>query len=384
MPWGAAAAVVGAVGSSIGASSSNKAAQNAANTQAAAATESARIQAEGTKEALGFQKGVYTDQRALGAPLTVAQASARVRQMVMAGIPVEEARAYYNQTVKAIQDGAAGGVNDITAAATPESATPVSAEEWIKANGLESDFARHAGKRFGTPDSYMNEVMTNWTHVGNYKSAQQLGQEKFDKAAADKAGVAAKVAAKVAAEPLGTTKNPGDFPELGDLSEFAPKEFDENSIYEDPGYRFRLDEGNKALQRLKAAQGQFYSGALVKASDRYNQDYASGEFGKAYDRFTGEEATKWNKMAALSGTEGLDAITTAGSDFGDAAAGLTTAGANATATGVANAGNARATGYANQQDPLAAAFGGATGALTTYLPYKTAKKIPKQASIAGG
>lgn len=366
MPWGAAAAVVGAVGSSIGASSSNKAAQNAANTQAAAATESARIQAEGTKEALGFQKGVYTDQRALGAPLTVAQASARVRQMVMAGIPVEEARAYYNQTVKAIQDGAAGGVNDITAAATPESATPVSAEEWIKANGLESDFARHAGKkRFGTPDSYMNEVMTNWTHVGNYKSAQQLGQEKFDKAAADKAGVAAKVAAKVAAEPLGTTKNPGDFPELGDLS----KPFETT----DPGYAFRVSEANKATQRLGAAQGKFFSGALLDRTAKLNSDLGSQEFQNSF-----------NRLGTLSGTSGLDAITTAGSNFGNAASDLTQAGANATANGVLDAGNARATGYANQQDPLAAAFGGATGALTTYLPYKTAKKIPEQASIAGG
>lgn len=52
----------------------------------------------------------------------------------------------------------------------------------------------------------------------------------------------------------------------------------------DPGYQFRMDQGNQALQRSAAAQGNLLSGGTLKALDRYNQDYASGEFGNVYNR----------------------------------------------------------------------------------------------------
>jgi hypothetical protein len=52
----------------------------------------------------------------------------------------------------------------------------------------------------------------------------------------------------------------------------------------DPGYGFRLSEGMKALDRQAAARGGLMSGGALKAAQRYGQDYASGEFGNAYNR----------------------------------------------------------------------------------------------------
>ena len=52
----------------------------------------------------------------------------------------------------------------------------------------------------------------------------------------------------------------------------------------DPGYQFRLDQGNQALQRSAAANGTLLSGGTQKALARYNQDYASGEFQNVYNR----------------------------------------------------------------------------------------------------
>lgn len=52
----------------------------------------------------------------------------------------------------------------------------------------------------------------------------------------------------------------------------------------DPGYQFRLEEGRKALQGAAAARGSILSGGTLKALDRYNQEYASGEFGNVYNR----------------------------------------------------------------------------------------------------
>lgn len=52
----------------------------------------------------------------------------------------------------------------------------------------------------------------------------------------------------------------------------------------DPGYAFRLGEGNKAIDRAAAARGMYDSGPTLKALTRYGQDFASGEFTNAYNR----------------------------------------------------------------------------------------------------
>lgn len=52
----------------------------------------------------------------------------------------------------------------------------------------------------------------------------------------------------------------------------------------DPGYGFRLSEGLKALDRQAAARGGLISGGALKAAQRYGQNFASNEFGNAYNR----------------------------------------------------------------------------------------------------
>lgn len=55
----------------------------------------------------------------------------------------------------------------------------------------------------------------------------------------------------------------------------------------DPGYQFRLSEGQKALDRTAAAKGKLLSGAQLKASQDFNQGLASQEYGNWWDRYTG-------------------------------------------------------------------------------------------------
>ena len=52
----------------------------------------------------------------------------------------------------------------------------------------------------------------------------------------------------------------------------------------DPGYAFRLSEGQKALERSAAARGGLLSGATGKALTRYGQEAGSQEFTNAYNR----------------------------------------------------------------------------------------------------
>jgi hypothetical protein len=58
----------------------------------------------------------------------------------------------------------------------------------------------------------------------------------------------------------------------------------------DPGYDFRLGEGVRARDQSAVARGGLYSGAQMKALERYGQDYGSAEYGKASDRFAADRS----------------------------------------------------------------------------------------------
>ena len=55
-------------------------------------------------------------------------------------------------------------------------------------------------------------------------------------------------------------------------------------MLEDPGYQFRRDEGLNAVTNRQSSAGLARGGAAGKALARWNQDYASGEYGKVFDR----------------------------------------------------------------------------------------------------
>jgi hypothetical protein len=69
----------------------------------------------------------------------------------------------------------------------------------------------------------------------------------------------------------------------------------------DPGYQFRLAEGQKALDRTAASRGKLLSGAQFKASQDYNQGMASNEYGNWWNRYTsGTAANNATKMQDYS------------------------------------------------------------------------------------
>jgi hypothetical protein len=81
----------------------------------------------------------------------------------------------------------------------------------------------------------------------------------------------------------------------------------------DPGYQFRLEEGQKALERSAAARGGLTTGGTIKATERYAQGTASQEYQNAYNRalteyqqayniFEQNQANKYNRYAGLAGT----------------------------------------------------------------------------------
>ena len=120
------------------------------------------------------------------------------------------------------------------------------------------------------------------------------------------------------------------------------------SDYMDPSYQFRLGEGMKALERNAAARGGLISGGALKAAQRYGQDYASQEFGNAY-----------NRLAAMAGIgqTATGAMSNAAGNFG------VNAGQN-----YMGAANARASGYVGGANAL-------TGGLGQYMNYTQGQNL---------
>jgi len=127
-----------------------------------------------------------------------------------------------------------------------------------------------------------------------------------------------------------------DDPEFGSLM----RDFGLEDFETDPGFEFRLAEGTKALERSAAARGQSFSGGTLKALTRYSQGVASDEFGRAYNRFQENRATRYNFLAGLSGTG-----QTTAAQLGDIGARTSSDIARTQIGGITSAAAARASGY---------------------------------------
>lgn len=136
------------------------------------------------------------------------------------------------------------------------------------------------------------------------------------------------------------------------------KSFTMSDFQQDPGYAFRMQEGQKALERSAAAGGGFNSGAFSKALTQYGQNFASNEYQNAYNRFNNDQTNRFNRLSSLAGAgqtansqigaAGQNYANNAGQNMMGAAnaqgaAGI--AGANAMNGAISNVGNNMTQGY---------------------------------------
>ena len=113
------------------------------------------------------------------------------------------------------------------------------------------------------------------------------------------------------------------------------KQFDQMAL--DPGYQFRLGQGEQGINRAAASRGSFDSGGTLKALQRYGQDYASNEFSNVF-----------NRQASLAGL-GQTAVgqgVNAGQNY-----------ANNAGNSMLQAGDARASGYMGGANAVAGGIG---------------------------
>ena len=142
------------------------------------------------------------------------------------------------------------------------------------------------------------------------------------------------------------------------------RDFGMSDFQADPGYAFRLGEGQKALERSAAARGGLISGGALKAATRYGGDMASQEFNNAYNRYQTNRTNQLQPLGNLMAS-GMSAASNQGAaagNYGSAGANLITGAGNAMAGGITGAGNAQAAGQLGMANTFAGALGtAATG-----------------------
>ena len=133
------------------------------------------------------------------------------------------------------------------------------------------------------------------------------------------------------------------------------QKFGMDQFQQDPGYAFRLAEGQKALDRSAAARGGLISGGALKAATRYGQDMGSQEYTNAFNRYQTERNAQLNPLQSLAGVG-----QTATNQLGAAGQNYASNVGNALMNQGANAGNARmasANAYGSALSGIGSAYG---------------------------
>ena len=143
-------------------------------------------------------------------------------------------------------------------------------------------------------------------------------------------------------------------------------------LAQDPGYQFRLDQGNIALSRAEAAGGGVGSGGALKAAAQYGQDYASGEYNSAYQRFMQTRQDNYTNLENIAnyGQAGNAIVANAGTGASSNVSGTSLTGAAGQGSdlmGAANSTSAGLIGVANTQ-------AGSIGAIGTALQQAAAQR----------
>lgn len=91
---------------------------------------------------------------------------------------------------------------------------------------------------------------------------------------------------------------------IGAVPQFTPPVFSWGETFNapsftdaanDPGYKFRAAEGQRAIENNAASRGNLRTGGTIKALANYNQNLASAEYGNVYARRFGEYGQRYGE-----------------------------------------------------------------------------------------
>lgn len=246
------------------------------------------------EKALGLQKEIYDQTRADAQPWYQAGTGAVNQLSKLMGLSGQ-------QSSPANRDLLLAQNRDKF---TTQSTAPSGGSKFVSPTGQVLDFGndqaitQYVGtKNFGDP-SRNNDALRLFKN-GDARSLQTLkewGFNPLDTATStnslDEAGLNSYVDSLIA-----QGQQDASDPAYGSLT----KSFTMDDYQADPGYQFRLQEGNKALERKLNAAGKTYSPEAAKALMSYGQQLGSEEYGNSRGRFIEDQNNLFNRLASLSG-----------------------------------------------------------------------------------
>lgn len=311
MPWSAAASIAGSLISSSMQS-------DAGDSQAAAAQAAANTSAEASKYAANLQKEMFDISRSDLAPYREVGTNALNRLSDLMGV-TSQPMTYQQWMDKNYKNGVPGAYVNPQGSAQPQTNQGITKDQILgvmnnypgaNVTPMILDMISQQSQQNQTfaPSMSANDLQSQYQ---NYVDQQKAIQQS---------------------------------PEYGSLA----KSFSLADFQKDPGYEFRLGEGEKALNRAAAAKGRYDSGATLKALNQYNQNFASNEFGNAFNRDTTNKTNLYNRLAGLSGTgqTAANQIGSLGSNYANQVGGLAMNAADAQGNAMMTGANARASSYA--------------------------------------
>jgi hypothetical protein len=196
-----------------------------------------------------------------------------------------------------------------------------------------------------------------------------LGSSASSDAASQQAGAAREASALSDAQFQQTRQDQMPFLQAGvralgkleTASDYTP--FGMDQFNADPGYAFRLKEGQKALDAQAASRGGLISGNALRAAVGFGQEMGSQEYTNAFNRYQQERAAKLQPLQSLAGVGQTTAanLGAAGAANANTMGNYLTGGAAAGAAGTVGAANAYTSGLGtylnyNQGNNLVAAL----------------------------
>ncbi len=324
------------------------AAGDAASTQANAANNAAQLQHQDAQNALGFQKQVYGNQVAATQPFLQGGTSAYANLLSLMGV---------------LPGGAPNGVGP--PGATSKLMSPNGSQEGITAtqNVLNAGGgAQPADPAQGNNDLAMNDGrfrtadLANDNPVNSFGGGANGGGQNSLALDSSTSGVPT-----ISPIDLNSQVNPalgayGSLAQGWQGGQFqAPTDVTEQN---DPGFQFRLAQGQKAIEQSAAARGGLLSGGTAKALNDYSQGQASNEYGNVYSRALGQyqqnynqfeqqSADKYNRLANLAGMGQISAqqLNSAGSSAAGGVNNILLTSGGQIGQDLNNAGAATASGY---------------------------------------
>jgi hypothetical protein len=165
--------------------------------------------------------------------------------------------------------------------------------------------------------------------------------------------------------------------------------FDVNpsQLAQDPGYQFRMQQGQQALERSAAARGGLATGGTLRSLARYSQGVASDELQNAWTRRQGA----FNRLASVAnmGQGAANSLGQFGNHYADSASSLYADIGNANAAGqmgVANAVSGAANGIGGMAGDVFGGLisGGGMGGLGGFAMPQQQGGIPRQQGASTG